>query len=78
MTQEQLGAVLAEAADLHLANEELASKLVEVTRLHDKSVDWARGGVAMARINSDRCMALEKAVEATIELVQPAGLDLHE
>jgi len=52
--------------------------LVEVTRLHDKLVDWARGGVAMARINSDRCMALEKAVEATIELVQPAGLDLHE
>jgi hypothetical protein len=39
VTQEQLGAVLAEAGDLRWANEELASRLVEVTRLHEELAD---------------------------------------
>jgi hypothetical protein len=39
MIQEQLGAVLAEAANLHRANEELADGLVEVTHLRDESAD---------------------------------------
>jgi hypothetical protein len=39
VTQEQLGTILAKAMDLHRANEELASKLVEVTHLHDELVD---------------------------------------
>jgi hypothetical protein len=34
--------------DLRRANKELADILVEVTRLRDKSADWARGGTAMA------------------------------
>jgi hypothetical protein len=45
--QEQLGAILAKAADLYQA-EELADKLMEVTCLRDELVDWACGGVAMA------------------------------
>jgi hypothetical protein len=44
VVQELLGIILAEAADLHRANEELAGRLVEVTHLCDESADWARGG----------------------------------
>lgn len=51
---------------------------MEVTRLCDESTDWAHGGAAMAQVNSNRCMALERAVEAIIELVQPMGLGLRE
>jgi hypothetical protein len=32
----------------------------------------------MARVNSNHCAMLEKAVEATIELVQPIGSGLYE
>ena len=70
--------ILVEAVDLHRANEELAGRLVEVTHLRDESADWARGGATMARINSNRCMTLERAVEATVMLVQPMGSDLCE
>jgi hypothetical protein len=55
--------------DLCQANEELVDRLVEVTHLHEESVDWARGSATMARINSNCCMALERAVAATVELV---------
>ena len=48
VVQEQLSVVRAEAADLRRANEELAGRRVEVTRLRDESVDWARGDAAMA------------------------------
>ena len=78
MIQEQLGAVLVEVVDLHQANEELAGRLVEVTHLRDESTVWACGGATMARINSNRCMVLERAVEATVKSVQPTGSDLHE
>ena len=64
--------------DFHRANEELASKLVEVTRLHDESADWARGGAAMVQINSNCYMALEGAMKAAVELVQTTGSSLHE
>jgi hypothetical protein len=63
-------------ADLHWANEELADRLVEVTHLRDELADWACGGAAMVRINSNRCVALERVVEAAIMLVQSTGLDL--
>jgi uncharacterized protein YoaH (UPF0181 family) len=76
--QEKLGVVLAEAANLHRANEELADRLVEVTHLRDESTNWARGGAAMVRINCNRCVALRRAVEAAIELVQLTGSDLRE
>jgi predicted glycosyl hydrolase (DUF1957 family) len=76
--QEQLGTVLAKAADLCWANEEFANELVEVTLLRDESTSWARGGAAMAWINSNHCMVLERVVEATVMLVQPTGLDLRE
>ena len=76
--QEQLGAVLAKTVDLRRANEELAGRLVEVTPLRDELVDWVRGGAAMAWINSNRCVVLERAVEATVMLVQPMGSDLCE
>jgi hypothetical protein len=75
---EQLGTVLAEVADLHRANEELAGKLVEATRLRDELVDWARGSAAMVRINRNRCVALERAVEVAFGLVQLTGSDLRE
>jgi hypothetical protein len=39
VTQEQLGTILAKAGDLRWANEELASRLVEVTHLHEESAD---------------------------------------
>ena len=55
--QEQLSTVQAEAVDLRRANEELAGKLVDVTRLRDELVDWACGGFAIARINSNHHMA---------------------
>ena len=77
MIQEQLGAVLAEAVDLRWANEEMPGRLVEVTRWRDESADWAHGGVAMAWINSNCCVALERAVEAVVMLVQPMGSGLH-
>jgi hypothetical protein len=76
--QEQLGTVLAEAADLRQANEELADRLVEVTHLRDESTNWACGGASMAQINSNRCVALERAVEAAVMLVQLTGSNLHE
>jgi hypothetical protein len=56
--------------NLHRANEELVDRLVEVTHLRDESADRARGGVAMAWINSDWYVALEGAIKATMDLVQ--------
>jgi len=50
---------------------------VEVTHLHDESANWACGGAAMARTNGNRCVVLEKVVEAVVELVQPTGSSLH-
>jgi len=47
----------------------------------DKSIyssDWVCGSASMARINSNRCVALERAVEAAVELVQPTRLDLRD
>lgn len=64
--------------DIRWANEELANKLVEVTHLCDESADWACGGAAMAWINSNRYVALEGAMKAAVELVQPMGSSLHE
>jgi hypothetical protein len=36
------------------------------------------GVAAIARVNSNRYMALEEAVGAAIELVQPVGSSFHE
>ena len=55
--------------DLCQDNEELASRLLEVTRLCDESADYACGGAAMAQINSNRYMVLEGAMRAAIDLV---------
>jgi hypothetical protein len=76
--QEQLGAILAEAADLCWANEELANRLVEATHLCDKLMDWACGSVAKRQINSNRFVVLERKVEAVVGLVQPMRSNLHE
>jgi hypothetical protein len=45
--------------------------------LRDESANWAHGGAAMARINSNRCVVLERAVEGVVMLVQPTGSDVH-
>lgn len=56
----------------------MADKLVEVTRLQDELASWTHGGATIARVNSNCYMALEEAVGAAIELVQPTGLSFHE
>lgn len=76
--QAQLDAVETEMAGFCQANEELASRLVAVTHLHDESRDWARNSATLAKVNGNRCATLEKEVEAVVELVQPTGSSLHE
>jgi hypothetical protein len=40
-------------------------------------MDWARRGAALAQVNGNHCAALEKVVEAIVELVQPMGSGLR-
>ena len=71
--QGQLVTVQAEAANLRRANEGLAGRLAEVARLQYESASWARGSTAIVQVNSSHYAALQEAVIATVELVQPEG-----
>ena len=67
----------AKEVNLHRANEKLVGKLAEAAHLRDELATWAHGSAAMARVNSNRYVALEEAVSVAIELIQPEGLTFH-